>query len=199
MIVVGLTGNIGCGKSTVSNILKKLGVSIIDADIVSREILLDTKVLNLIFDTFGNYIKNTDNTLNRKKLGDIVFNDEKELIKLNNITHPKIKENILNQIKNIKNDIVVIDAALLIEANYLDIVDKIILVVCDESLQIKRILERDFFTKEEVIKRINSQMPQDKKREFANYIIDNSFSLYKLEDEVKKILVDIRGDIKSEN
>ena len=137
MIVVGLTGNIGCGKSTVSNILKKLGVSIIDADIVSREILLDTKVLNLIFDTFGNSIKNTDNTLNRKKLGDIVFNDEKELIKLNNITHPKIKENILNQIKNIKNDIVVIDAALLIEANYLDIVDKIILVVCDESLQIK--------------------------------------------------------------
>lgn len=199
MIVVGLTGNIGCGKSTVSNILKKLEVSIIDADIVSREILLDTKVLNLIFDTFGNSIKNTDNTLNRKKLGDIVFNDEKELIKLNNITHPKIKENILNQIKNIKNDIVVIDAALLIEANYLDIVDKIILVVCDESLQIKRILERDFFTKEEVIKRINSQMPQDKKREFANYIIDNSFSLYKLEDEVKKILVDIRGDIKSEN
>ena len=199
MIVVGLTGNIGCGKSTVSNILKKLGVSIIDADIVSREILLDTKVLNLIFDTFGNSIKNTDNTLNRKKLGDIVFNDEKELIKLNNITHPKIKENILNQIKNIKNDIVVIDAALLIEANYLDIVDKIILVVCDKSLQIKRILERDFFTKEEVIKRINSQMPQDKKREFANYIIDNSFSLYKLEDEVKKILVDIRGDIKSEN
>lgn len=199
MIVVGLTGNIGCGKSTVSNILKKLGVSIMDADIVSREILLDTKVLNLIFDTFGNSIKNTDNTLNRKKLGDIVFNDEKELIKLNNITHPKIKENILNQIKNIKNDIVVIDAALLIEANYLDIVDKIILVVCDESLQIKRILERDFFTKEEVIKRINSQMPQDKKREFANYIIDNSFSLYKLEDEVKKILVDIRGDIKSEN
>ena len=199
MIVVGLTGNIGCGKSTVSNILKKLGVSIIDADIVSREILLDTKVLNLIFDTFGNSIKNTDNTLNRKKLGDIVFNDEKELIKLNNITHPKIKENILNQIKNIKNDIVVIDAALLIEANYLDIVDKIILVVCDESLQIKRILERDFFTKEEVIKRINPQMPQDKKREFANYIIDNSFSLYKLEDEVKKILVDIRGDIKSEN
>ena len=99
MIVVGLTGNIGCGKSTVSNILKKLGVSIIDADIVSREILLDTKVLNLIFDTFGNSIKNTDNTLNRKKLGDIVFNDEKELIKLNNITHPKIKENILNQIK----------------------------------------------------------------------------------------------------
>ena len=140
MIVVGLTGNIGCGKSTVSNILKKLGVSIIDADIVSREILLDTKVLNLIFDTFGNSIKNTDNTLNRKKLGDIVFNDEKELIKLNNITHPKIKENILNQIKNIKNDIVVIDAALLIEANYLDIVDKIILVVCEESLQIKRIL-----------------------------------------------------------
>lgn len=199
MIVVGLTGNIGCGKSTVSNILKKLGVSIIDADIVSREILLDTKVLNLIFDTFGNSIKNTDNTLNRKKLGDIVFNDEKELIKLNNITHPKIKENILNQIKNIKNDIVVIDAALLIEANYLDIVDKIILVVCDESLQIKRILERDLFTKEEVIKRINSQMPQDKKREFANYIIDNSFSLYKLEDEVKKILVDISGDIKSEN
>lgn len=199
MIVVGLTGNIGCGKSTVSNILKKLGVSIIDADVVSREILLDTKVLNLIFDTFGNSIKNTDNTLNRKKLGDIVFNDEKELIKLNNITHPKIKENILNKIKNIKNDIVLIDAALLIEANYLDIVDKIILVVCDESLQIKRILERDFFTEEEVIKRINSQMPQDKKREFANYIIDNSFSLYKLEDEVKKILVDIRGDIKSEN
>lgn len=199
MIVVGLTGNIGCGKSTVSNILKELGVSIIDADIVSREILLDTKVLNLIFDTFGNSIKNTDNTLNRKKLGDIVFNDEKELIKLNNITHPKIKENILNKIKNIKNDIVVIDAALLIEDNYLDIVDKIILVVCDESLQIKRILERDFLSEEEVIKRINSQMPQHKKREFANYIIDNSFSLYKLKEEVKKILLDIRGDIQSEN
>ena len=90
MIVLGLTGNIGCGKSSVSNIFIQNGIDVVDADIEARRIFDDKDLLNKVFSTFGDSIKNEDGSLNRKALGNIVFNDDEKLIELNNLTHPQI-------------------------------------------------------------------------------------------------------------
>lgn len=178
MLVLGLTGNIGCGKSSLSKIFREeFDIDIIDADIISRNIYKDKKIISKVFDEFGDSIKNNDGSLNRKELGNIVFNDDLKLIALNNITHPAIKEKILESIKIIENQnksIVVIDAALLVEGNYLNILDKLLVVCCDEEIQIQRIIKRDSCSKNDAISRIKSQLSQKEKMSYADYIIDNS-------------------------
>ncbi len=191
MLVVGLTGNIGCGKSSLSKIFIDNGLDIIDADIISREIMNDHDLLDLVFETFGDEVKSIDGTLNRKKLGSIVFNDDKELIKLNNITHPAIKRKINSRIEYLLNNqtnIVIVDAALLIEGKFLDLVDKLVVVTCDEKIQLERIMKRDNLDIEDVLKRIKSQMKQSEKVKYADYIIDNSSDIDNLRTEAKKLL-----------
>lgn len=195
MLVIGLTGNIGCGKSSLSNILKNNSLDIIDADIISRDIMNDKDLLNKIFETFGNDIKSEDGTLNRKELGKIVFNDDEKLIMLNNITHPAIKNEIKKRIKEIEDNnrnIVVVDAALLIEGNFLDLVDKLVVISCDLDIQLNRIIKRDNITKEEAISRIKSQMDQNEKIKYGDYIIDNSKDLDELNYKANKLITYIK-------
>lgn len=191
MLVIGLTGNIGCGKSSLSKILKENSLDIIDADIISREIMNDQDILESVFETFGNSVKSIDGTLDRKKLGDIVFNSDEKLLSLNNITHPaiknKIKKNIID-ISMLGKNVAIVDAALLIEGGFLDIVDKLIVVTCNGDIQLNRVMKRDNLGREEVINRINSQMNQNEKAKFADYIIDNSGDINELEYEAKKLL-----------
>lgn len=191
MLILGLTGNIGCGKSSLSNILMQNNIDVIDADIISRQIFEDKELLNLVFENFGQNIKNIDGTLNRKALGNIVFNDDEKLVILNSLTHPKIKQKILdriNQIRNIGKSVVVIDAALLVEGGYLDILDKLIVITCKESIQISRIQKRDNCTKEQAISRINSQMSQQEKIKYADYIIDNSTTIDDLKYKANELM-----------
>ena len=195
MLVVGLTGNIGCGKSSLSELLMSKNIDVIDADIISREIMYDKELLETIFYEFGTEIKNNDGTLNRKKLGNIVFNDDDMLMKLNSITHPAIKRKIIDRIIDISNqgkNIVVIDAALLIEGKFLDLVDKLVVITCNEEVQLNRVINRDNMTKEEALKRINSQMKQDEKIKYADYIIDNSKDMNNLKDEFDKLFIYIK-------
>ena len=195
MLVVGLTGNIGCGKSSLSELLMSKNIDVIDADIISREIMHDKELLETIFYEFGTEIKNNDGTLNRKKLGNTVFNDDDMLIKLNSITHPAIKRKINDRIIDISNqgkNIVVIDAALLIEGKFLDLVDKLVVITCNEEVQLNRVINRDNMTKEEALKRINSQMKQDEKIKYADYIIDNSKDMNNLKDEFDKLFIYIK-------
>lgn len=197
MIVLGLTGNIGCGKSSVSNIFIENNIDVVDADIVARQIFDDKDLLNKVFSTFGDTIKNADGTLNRKALGNIVFNDDEKLIELNNLTHPQIKENILSEVSEYKNQgkkIVVIDAALLIEDDYLPHIDKLLLVTCKKDIQIERIKNRDNCTEEEAVSRINSQMSQEDKSKFADYIIDNSGSPEELKQKVLEFINVLQGE-----
>ena len=191
MLILGLTGNIGCGKSSLSKILMQNNIDVIDADIISRNIFEDKELLNLVFENFGENIKNSDGSLNRKALGNIVFNDDQKLVILNGLTHPKIKEKILNKINEIRNigkSLVVIDAALLIEGGYLDILDKLIVITCKESIQISRIQLRDNLTKEQAISRMNSQMSQDEKIKYADYIIDNSGDTNNLKHKAEELI-----------
>ena len=192
MIILGLTGSIGCGKSSVSNILKDNNIDIIDADLISRNILNDKNLLNLVFERFGDSVKNVDGSLNRKALGNIVFNDDNKLIELNSLTHPRIKANIINEIELLKlrnKEVIVIDAPLLIEGGYLEMVDKLLVITCNNEIQISRIQKRDNCTREEALGRINSQISQEEKVKYADYIIDNSGSIESLGQKVNEFLM----------
>ena len=185
MLILGLTGNIGCGKSSLSAIFIEENIDIVDADIIARQIYDDEKLLKKVYDTFGDDIKNHDGSLNRKALGRIVFNDDKKLIQLNKLTHPVIRQNVSNQIDEYKNQnkkIVILDAALLVESDYLNFVDKLLVVTCNEDIQIERIKNRDNCSTEDALSRIKSQMSQENKAKYADYIIDNSGTI----DELKK-------------
>lgn len=195
MLVIGLTGNIGCGKSSLSKILEENYFDIIDADLISREIMNNSDLLKDVFDTFGDNIKRNDGTLDRKKLGEIVFNDDEKLIELNSLTHPAIKKEIIKKINNIKSnnkDIAIVDAALLIEGNFLDLVDKLVVITCNENIQLERIINRDNITKNEAMSRINSQMSQSEKIKFGDYIIDNSGDREKLIYDASKLITHIK-------
>ncbi|WP_296647161.1 dephospho-CoA kinase [Romboutsia sp. 13368] len=192
MIVLGLTGSIGCGKSSLSNILKENNIDIIDADVISRKIFEDKKLLNLVFEHFGDCIKNEDGSLNRKVLGNIVFNDDNKLIELNTLTHPRIKEKIIKEIEMLKlnnKEVIVIDAPLLIEGGYLEMVDKLLVITCNNEVQINRIQKRDNCTRQEALSRINSQMSQDEKVKYADYILDNSGSMEDLKENTREFLL----------
>ena len=197
MLVLGLTGNIGCGKSSVSTIFMENNIKVVDADIVARQIFDDKNLLNEVFSTFGKSIRNQDGSLNRRALGNIVFNDDEKLILLNNLTHPKIKQKILSKVEEYKNQgekIVVIDAELLIEDDYIPYIQKLILITCRKEIQINRIIARDNCTKEEAISRINSQMSQEEKVKFADYIIDNSNSFEELQKKVLELISVLQGE-----
>lgn len=191
MLIIGLTGNIGCGKSSLSKIFIEKNIDVVDADIVSREIFEDKDLLEIIFEKFGPSIKNKDGSLNRRSLGNIVFNDNDKLIELNSLTHPRLREKIFNKIKEIENNnkpMVVLDGALLVETGYLDTIDKLLVVKCKQDIQIQRIMDRDNCTKDEALSRINSQMSQEEKTKYADYIIDNSGSLQDLKNQADKFI-----------
>ncbi|MGB9678730.1 MAG: dephospho-CoA kinase [Thermoanaerobacteraceae bacterium] len=189
MEVIGLTGGIGSGKSTVSKILKRLGAVIIDADIVSREIMSKGNVAyNMIVKYFNEDILLADGEINRKKLGNLVFADKESLKKLNDITHPeiikKIKEKIKEERLKSHQKAIILDAALLIEMEMHKLVDEVWLVVVDSKTQIKRVMERDKITYEDAVNRIKSQMPLEDKMKYADFIINNCKDFKAIEKQV---------------
>ncbi|PBF72991.1 dephospho-CoA kinase [Clostridioides difficile] len=191
MLILGLTGGIGCGKSSLSNIFRNLNIPIVDADIISRKIFEDKLLLEKVFVHFGQSIKNDDGTLNRKALGKIVFSDEEKLKELNNLTHPRIREKIISEIEKLRKkgeNIVVLDAAILVESGFLDMVDKLLVVTCKQEVQISRIQKRDNCSEQEALSRINSQMSQEEKSKYGDYIIDNSGTITELESKAHKFI-----------
>lgn len=195
MIVIGLTGGIASGKSSISNYIKERGIAVIDADLIAREVTEDEKVLNKINKEFEGFdILNDCCELDRKKLASIVFNDREELNKLNSITHPEIKKRIKNLIDKYTKKgekYCAVDAALLIEDNYMEMVDIIMLVYVNKEVQVQRLIKRDNLTKEEALNRINSQMPFEEKKNYADYIIDNNGSYEYTIDQVNIVLNNI--------
>lgn len=189
MEVIGLTGGIASGKSTVSKILKRLGAVIIDADIVSREIMSKGSfAYNKIVEYFGTDILKENGEIDRKKLGNIVFADKDKLLKLNEITHPiiieKIKEKIKVEKEKKREKAVILDAALLIEMKMYKMVDEVWLVVVDSKTQIKRIMERDKLSYKDAVNRIKSQMPLEDKMKYADFIINNCKDFNAIEKQV---------------
>ena len=179
MLRVGLTGSIGVGKSFVASIFLELGCHVVDADQTAREVVMPgTPGLKALTEAFGEEILNPDGTLNRKQLGAVVFNDESQRQRLNHILHPFIIER-QDEIMNAweaedQGGIGIIDAALMIESGGYKRFDKLIVVHCRPEVQLERLMLRDKLSRDEALRRINSQMPQEEKQKFADYLIDTS-------------------------
>ena len=185
--IIGLTGNIASGKSTVSKYLIEKGYMLIDADLIAREVVeVGTKGLNLIAKTFGEEILNEDGSLNRKKLGSLVFSDENKLSELNSLLHPLIRKEILGRIDESIDRVVFIDAALLFETNLDKITDEVWFVMLDKDIQLDRLMKRDNIDKSNAMNRINSQGSTEDKIKKADVIILNNLDIedlyYKIDD-----------------
>ena len=179
MLRVGLTGSIAVGKSFVTSILSDLGCHTLDADITAREVVLPgSPGLDAVAQSFGRDILNDDGTLNRQRLGELVFADEEQRQKLNQILHPFIiarQDEIMRQWeREDPQGIGVIDAALMIESGGYKRFDKLIVVHCRPEVQLERLMLRNGLSRDEAQARINSQMPQEEKQKFADYLIDTS-------------------------
>jgi dephospho-CoA kinase len=198
MKIIGLTGNIASGKTEVAKIFKELGAKIIDADRIAREVVEPGEhAWQEIIEEFGIDILASDGSINRKKLGGIVFNDEKKREKLNRITHPKIMTKIketINKYKKENVELVIIEAALIVEkGGLLNLIDELIVVSTDEETQIKRIMTRDGLQRDEALSRIKSQMPTPEKTKHATYMIDNSGNLEETREQIEEILKKINS------
>lgn len=188
-MIIGLTGGIATGKSQSSKIFKELGCYVIDADKLSRTLTTkNSKCLKEIIETFGTDILKDNGTLNRKKLGQIVFNDKQAKKDLERIIHPHIIKKT-NEIiaKKYNNTNIVVDAPLLFEVGLDRVCDKVIVIYTRYHIQITRFMKRDNISKEEAIKRISLQMPIEEKIRLADITIDNSGTLIDLKKNVKFI------------
>lgn len=191
-MIIGITGSIACGKSTVSNYLKSKGYIVIDADRIGHEALDDDYVKEKLIVAFGNEILE-DNKINRQKLGELVFGNSSNLNVLNSIIHPEIRKKILEKIdKNNDKELIFIDVALLFEAKFDDLVDKIIVVYVDKNTQLTRLMKRNFISKKEALSRIVSQMSPTEKAKLGDYTVNNNLDVINTYEQVDKVLSELK-------
>ena len=193
MLKIGLTGGIGCGKTVVSDIFSSLGIPIIDADIIAHNLVnTNASILQEITNAFGQDILSLDGTLNRKKLAQIVFNQKSNKQQLEQILHPKVQIEASRQLRQLESskqppDYVILAIPLLIEANYQSFIDRILVVISDEELRIKRVHKRDHRGLNEIRSIINNQISDDERLKVADDIIENNSDFKMLESQVRNI------------
>lgn len=192
MKVIGITGNIASGKSTVARMFEALGARIIDADEIARIVVEPGEpAWKEIAGEFGKDILDPNGAINRKRLADIVFSDEAGRKRLNEITHPRIMEKIRGLVRGYEKEgapVVMIEAALIVEKGGLKgLIDTLIVVTADEETQIRRLMEGKGYTREEAVSRLRAQMPAREKMIHGDYIIDNSGSLENTRARVKAL------------
>ena len=191
-MIIGITGSIACGKSTVSNYLKSKGYIVIDADKSGHEALDDDYVKEKLILAFGNEILD-DNKINRQKLGELVFGNSSNLNVLNSIIHPEIRKKILQKIdKNNDKEFIFIDVALLFEAKFDDLVDKIIVVYVDKNTQLTRLMKRNSISEKEALSRIVSQMSPIEKAKLGDYTVNNNLDVINTYEQVDKVLSELK-------
>ena len=191
-MIIGLTGSIASGKSTVSNMLKEMGYPIIDADLVARIVVeKGTNALQKITEVFGEGILTPDGELNRPKLGEIIFSSPAQRKQLNDIMHPAIRAEMMRQKEDMiqaGHPVIIMDIPLLFESKLQSYVDKIIVVTVSEETQLKRLMARNNYSMEEAKARIHSQLPLSIKEKGADAVIYNNSSLESTREQLEKIL-----------
>lgn len=188
-MIIGLTGSIASGKSTVSNMLSEKGLPIVDADLIARQVVEPgTAVMQQIEEAFGKDVIHPDGTLNREQLGAIIFDNAEKRDRLNNIMHPAIRAEMLRQKEayiKAGEKTVIMDIPLLFESNLQSYVEKIIVVAVTPPVQKERLMKRNGLTDEEATARISSQIPVAEKVEVADAVIDNDGTI----EETRKQLL----------
>lgn len=195
MKAIGLTGGIGCGKSTVSSILQRLGVTIIDCDEIAKSVVLPGRWgYRRVVKQFGIEILNSDKTINRESLAQLVFKHPPLRRQLNSATHLPVLFSILKQLFSnwlLCKAYVIIDMPLLFETGFSKVTHPNIVVTCSQATQLTRIAQRDAMPLEDAKARIASQMPSDRKIALADIVIHNNGTINQLEYQVKSIVTDV--------
>jgi len=191
MKVIGLTGGIGSGKSTVSQFLSELGATVLDADKVGHQCYQPgTEARKDVVDAFGEEIIAPDESIDRKKLGAIVFGDPEALIRLNQIMHPRMYDMMADQIEEYRLggvEVVVLDAAVLFEGGWTPLVDEIWITVASEPTVVQRVRERTGLPEEQIRSRIRSQLSNEERKEKADLVISNDGGLDELREKVEEL------------
>ncbi len=192
-MIIGLTGSIASGKSTVSNMLSKLGFPIIDADLIARIVVeKGSKTLESITESFGEEVIADDGSLHREKLGEIIFTNPSKRKQLNDIIHPAIRAEMLRQKEELIKEghpTIVMDIPLLFESKLSHYVDKILVVTVTEEIQLARLMARNNYSLEEAKARIQSQLPLSIKEKGADAVIYNNGTIESTEEQLNKILL----------
>jgi dephospho-CoA kinase len=201
-MLIGVTGGIASGKTTVANMLEEKGAPIVDFDLIARLVVEPGKpAWKQIVDYFGKQVLQEDDTLDRKKLSSIVFRDMEKRKKLESFTHPAIGEEFLRQVKEISTNtpgaIIQVVIPLLIELNLQYQFHKLLMVYVSPEVQVERLAERDGITKEEAANILKAQLPIDEKVGYADYVIHNDKSIEETRKEVEKLWETIKQDQKA--
>ncbi|MBL1230140.1 dephospho-CoA kinase [Enterococcus sp. BWB1-3] len=189
--VLGLTGGIATGKTTAMKVFKNAGFPIVDSDKIAREVVEPgSSGLSAVVSAFGESIKNNDGSLNRKKLGTLIFSDHEKRALLNQTMAPFLEKSIVGKINELKKSypLVIADIPLLYENGYEEFVDKTAVVYIPEAKQIKRLMARDSLSVEEALQRVNSQWSIEEKKEKADIVFDNQGTIEDLERQISEWL-----------
>ena len=199
MKIVGLTGGISSGKSTVSSYLKQLKIPVIDADEVARKVVEpNSQGAREIRKTFGSDVFEEDGSLNRQKLGALIFSSAENRQKLDDLLQPLIKIMILDEIEEHRQkgeNMIILDLPLLFEKHYEELCEEIIVVYIPRELQLERLMRRNQYTKQEALSRIDSQLSIEEKRKRATVLLDNQGTIQQLYHQVEQWLVETKNDI----
>jgi len=191
-LIIGLTGSIASGKSTVSKMFNDLDIPVVDADKLSRDVVEPgEEAYEEIVKQFGDNILLKDKTINREKLGSIIFADEEKRKQLNNIVHPAVRKAMLKEkdaLIEAQEECIVLDIPLLYESNLTHYVEKIIVVYVDEEIQQERLMKRNGYTEEKAKQRIKSQMPVKEKASLADAVIDNNGTINESYEQLLSLL-----------
>ncbi len=189
--VIGITGGIASGKSTITKYLKSLGYKIIDADDITHKLYKKgARGYNMIIQEFGDSLDD-NGAINRNKLREIILNNKDSLKKLNDIMHPIIKDEIIKEI-NESNGIIFLDVPLLFEAHFDDLCDKTVLIYVPYNIQLERLMKRDNINEKLAKKKIDIQMKLDDKKELSDYVIDNSLDIDKTLSYIDNMLEELK-------
>lgn len=191
MKMIGLTGGIATGKSIVASVFREMGAIILDADVIARLVVLPHQpAWKDIVEFFGPQVVNEDQSLDRAKIGEIVYNNPNSLKELNRFTHPRIMQYYKDELRRIKTEqpdaIVILEVPLLYETNMDKLCQQVVVVYVDRETQIQRLMKRDNMSYADAVKRVDAQMPMDEKVRRADFVIDNRGSMEETKEKATK-------------
>lgn len=193
MISIAIVGNIASGKSTAENVLRKKGYKVFDSDIIAHEVLEDLS--DKILEAFKGYDILENGKISRQKLGALVFNDKNLKEKLENIVHPEIKDRLKKIFEENKLEkYIFVSIPLLFEVRWRNLFDKILFIYTEDKIRLRRLMQRNKFTKEDALARIKSQLPQEEKAKCSDFVIKNNRSIDVLQKYIERFIIQLEDN-----